>query len=256
MTIPALYALGSVVVVSLISLVGIITLSWKDAVIRRFLFLLVSLAVGALFGDAIIHLIPEAFSKTDSATASFFMLVGIFLFFILEKILHWHHTHGEGHEDIAALLHSHDRIDPVGRLVLVSDAIHNFIDGVIIAAAYLVSIEIGIATTIAVVLHEIPQEIGDFGILIHAGYSKARALLINFFTALFAILGAVIVLILGDVAAFVPAMTALAAGSFLYIAGSDLVPELHRTSNIRHSLGQLAAILVGIALMFALLFLE
>ncbi|MBI2618310.1 ZIP family metal transporter [Candidatus Kaiserbacteria bacterium] len=246
------YTLISVLVVSLISLVGTFTISLNRDVLNRSVFFLVSLAVGALFGDAIIHLIPEAFEEFESPTfAALFIIIGIFIFFVLEKFLHWRHSHGiNGHDD------GH-RITPLGPIVLFSDGVHNFLDGVIIAAAYMVSIEVGIATTIAIILHEIPQEIGDFGVLIHAGYTRAKALLVNFLSALAAVLGAGVALLIGDASQNItPALIALAAGSFLYIAGSDLVPELHKTSGIKKSLLQFIAIIIGFGLMFALVLLE
>ncbi|MCW9054833.1 MAG: ZIP family metal transporter [Candidatus Pacebacteria bacterium] len=247
-----LYALISVFIVSLISLVGAITISINKEVLRRSIFFLVSLAVGALFGDAIIHLIPEAFELFEDTThAAFYIIVGIFTFFVLEKFFHWHHHHGNNEEHRACAIH------PVGRIILFSDGIHNLLDGAIIGAAYLVSIEVGIATTLAVILHEIPQEIGDFGVLIHAGYSRARALLVNFLSGLSAVLGALAALFLGSfIEHATPALIAIAAGSFLYIAGSDLVPELHKTTTARKSLLQLMGIMIGIGLMFALTLVE
>lgn len=259
MTIAASYAIGSVIVVSLISLVGILTLSWQERFLQKCLFVLVSLAVGALFGDAIIHLIPEAlegFSETRSA--ALWILGGILLFFSIEKFLHWHHhhsTHGPLEMGGAPTHEAHK--NPLGALIFTADGLHNLIDGVIIGASYLISIEVGIATTLAVILHEIPQEIGDFAILLHAGFSKMTALLINFSSALLSFVGVFLVFALGTVSEqFLPAMTALAAGSFLYIAGSDLVPELHKTTRFRESLIQFIAVVAGIALMWALIFIE
>jgi len=252
-----LYAFLSVFIVSLISLVGIIALSIQKNFLNKYLFILVSIAAGALFGDAVIHLIPQSFEQMGSpALASFFVLVGILAFFILEKFLLWRHTHGVEYEDelkSGETNHTH----PIGPLILISDGIHNLLDGIIIGASFFISVEVGIATTIAIILHEIPQEIGDFALLIHAGYSRMKALLLNFVSGLIALLGVVIVLVFTNVSElFVPAMTAIAAGSFLYIAGSDLVPELHKTSKTKESLQQLAALIIGIALMFLLLLLE
>ncbi len=240
-----LYTLLSVALVSLISLIGIFTLSINKNVLRHSVFFLVSLAVGALFGDAFIHLIPEAFELFgDPSQAALYIIVGIFIFFILEKFFHWHHCHGTGDQ-------CEHTTHPLGRMVLFSDSLHNFLDGVIIAAGYLVSIEVGIATTVAIMLHEIPQEIGDFGILIHAGYTRAKALLVNFLSALAAVLGAVITLIIGNtVEIFIPYLIAIAAGSFIYIAGSDLVPELQKTSDIKKTTIQFIAIVIGVTLMF------
>ncbi len=231
---------------SLISLIGVFTLSINKKILQRSIFFLVSLSVGALFGDAIIHLIPEALELFGNSTkAAFYIIVGIFIFFILEKFFHWQHTHDSNH--------SQNQISPLRRIVLFSDGVHNFLDGTIIAAGYLVSIEVGIATTIAIMLHEIPQEIGDFGILIHAGYTRSKALLVNFLSALVAVLGAVVALLIGNtIEAFTPALIAIAAGSFIYIAGSDLVPELQKTSDVKKSIVQFIAIVIGVALMFAL----
>lgn len=253
------YALGSVLVVSAISLIGIVTLSWKERFLNRCLFFLVSLAVGALLGDALIHLIPEAIAGfSEASSAALWVLVGILLFFSIEKFLHWHHhhsTHGTREMEGTPTHEAHRH--PLGTLVFTADGLHNLIDGIIIGASYLISIEVGIATTIAVILHEIPQEIGDFAILLHAGFSKARALLINFSSALLAFVGVFIILALESTGGqFLPAMTAVSAGSFLYIAGSDLVPELHKTVGVRHSLIQLAAIVIGIGLMWMLIFVE
>jgi len=254
-----LYAFGSVIIVSLVSLIGIVTLSWQERFLRRCLFVLVSLAVGALFGDAIIHLIPEALDGFEDATAAgLWILGGILVFFAIEKFLHWHHHHS-AHSTLemeGSPTHEAHR-QPLGMLVFTADGLHNLIDGVIIGASYLISIEVGIATTLAVVLHEIPQEIGDFAILIHAGFSKAKALFINFSSALLAVVGVLIVFALElEGTQFLPAATAVAAGSFLYIAGSDLVPELQKTIRFRHSFMQFTAILVGIALMWALTLVE
>jgi len=145
----------------------------------------------------------------------------------------------------------------LGHISLVSDGFHNFIDGAVIAASYFAGIEVGIATTVAVALHEIPQEMGDIGILIHAGFTKVKALIFNMISGLVAILGAVVTIILaGNLENFIPFILPLAAGGFIYIAGSDLVPELHKTTDPKKSAIQLAAILLGVALMFALLLLE
>lgn len=246
---PQIYALLSVVVVSLVSFVGVFTLSLNEERLRKNIFIFVSLAVGALLGDAFIHIIPEAFeSGLSTTTLSLLIISGIIIFFIIEKFLHWHH-HGEDSHD--------DHIHPVGKLVLISDGVHNFIDGIIIAASFLVSIEVGIATTLAVILHEIPQEIGDFGVLIHAGYTKARALWLNFLSALSALLGVAVTFVLGGISAnFETFILPIAAGGFIYIALSDLIPELHKTKKAKHSLVQIVAVLIGVLAMVALVALE
>lgn len=253
-----LYALVSVVVVSFISLAGIFTLSLRAETLRRFVFFMVSVAVGAFFGDALIHLIPESLEAIeDTSTVSLAVLAGIFSFFALEKFLHWHHEHGKS-EETEDMGHTHEaRVKPLGYLVLISDAVHNFIDGIVIGVSFLVSVPLGIATAAAIALHEIPSEISDFGLLLHAGFSKAKALWMNFLSAITAILGTILAFLIGGSAeSFVPLALAFGGGFFIYIAGSDLVPELHKTSGLRGSLIQIVAILIGVGIMYALLFIE
>lgn len=243
------YAFISVIIVSLVSLVGVFALSLKEEILRKYIFIFISLAVGALLGDAFIHLIPEAFeSSTNTALVSILIVVGVLIFFILEKFLHWHH-HGEDREEIS--------IHPMGQLVLFSDGVHNFIDGIIIGASFMLSVPIGIATTIAVILHEIPQEIGDFAVLLHSGYTKTRALWLNFLSAVLALLGLAIVLILNQTEQTLTLwLPPLAAGGFIYIAVADLIPELHKTKEIKHSMLQIAGVIAGVLAMFALTYLE
>ena len=249
MTTTYLYAFASVTLVSLISLVGVFALSLKEEILRKYIFIFISLAVGALLGDAFIHLIPEALENSLNTTlTSSLIIAGVLIFFILEKFLHWHH-HGEDQNETS--------IHPVGKLVLFSDGVHNFIDGIIIGTGFILSVPIGIATTIAVILHEIPQEIGDFAVLLHAGYSKTRALWLNFLSALLAILGLVFIFALNQTEEtitlfFLP----MAAGGFIYIAVADLIPELHKTKEVKHSVMQLLAFIAGVFAMIALTLLE
>lgn len=246
---PIAYAFGSIGVVSLISLTGIFLLSFKGDLFKKYISLFISVAVGALLGDSFIHLIPEAFADIEDTNALGLLVIGgILSFFVLEKFLHWHH-HGEDAEK------SH--VHPVGRLILVSDGVHNFLDGVIIAASFMVSLPVGFATTLAVILHEIPQEVGDFAVLLHAGYTKRRALYLNFLSALSAFLGGIAFFAVGEFAASLTAyFIPLTAGGFIYIAVADLIPELQKTKRMRDSLCQLAAVLSGIAMMTGLTFIE
>lgn len=245
-----IYAFGSVTAISLISLVGIFSLSLKEEIIKKYVFWFISLAVGALLGDAFIHLIPEAMENSPGPMTSILIILGIFLFFILEKFLHWHH-HGEAEDKEKKHVH------PAGQLVLVSDSVHNFIDGVIIGASFLISIPVGLATTLAVVLHEIPQEIGDFGVLIHSGYTKGRALWLNFLSSLVAIVGVMVAFLFKDISQIVDVwLLPLAAGGFIYIALTDLIPELQKSKKTKNSIIQIIMILVGVGLMFSLTFLE
>jgi len=248
MDFSSLYALGSILVVSLVSLVGLLFLSFDQKLLSRATPFLVALAAGALMGDAFIHLIPEAVrSSTNVSFISLSVIGGIISFFILEKYLNFHHEHDECRHK--------NEINPVGPLILISDVVHNILDGIIIGVSYLISIPVGIATTVAVIFHEIPQEIGDFGVLLHSGYTKSRALFYNFLSALGAFIGLGIVYFLPTVSEnTLGLLLSFAAGTFIYIAMVDLVPELHKQRNPLGSLAELLGILIGIALMYELLF--
>ena len=249
MLIIYVYGFLAVIIVSCISLIGVFALSLREQFLKKYIFIFISLAVGALLGDAFIHLIPEALESASSPVLiSILIIAGILSFFILEKFLHWHH-HGEDENE--------PHIHPVGKLVLVSDGVHNLIDGMIIGISFMASIPVGIATTIAVILHEIPQEVGDFSVLLHAGYTKKRALWLNFLSALTAIFGLVIIFILGKMGEnFATWLLPVAAGGFIYIAVADLIPELHKTKETAYSLLQIIAVMGGVLAMVALVFLE
>lgn len=255
-----LYALGSVLLVSLVSLVGVFTLSLNAERLQRIVFLLVSFAVGAMLGGAVIHLIPRAFHALGDLTGGLLVLAGVVAFFVLEKFLHWRHDHDvtEPHEHVLAHHHGHHHgartVKPFAVMNLAGDAAHNLIDGAVIAAAYLVSVPAGIVTTLAVMLHEIPQEIGDFGVLVYAGMEPKRALLYNFASGLAALVGAALALGVGaQVEGFADYLLPITAGSFLYIAGSDLIPELHHhhSTPATKSVWQLVMILLGVGVMLA-----
>lgn len=243
------YALLSVFTISLISLIGIVTLSLKQEKLEKLLTYMISFSAGALFGDVFIHLLPEVVEEYGfGLNISIYILLGIIMSFLLEKVIHWRHCHH---------LTTHDHPHPFAWMNLFGDAVHNFIDGLIIGAAFIVSIPVGVATSVAVFLHEIPQEIGDFGVLVHGGFSKKKALLLNFLTALTAVVGVVVAYVLGG---FVENLTAFlvpfAAGTFIYIAGSDLIPELHKETNASKSFKQLLVFIAGVAIMLSLTFLE
>ena len=236
----------AVIVISALSLVGAVTLVLRPATLRRGLQTLISFAAGALLGDAFLHLIPElaASDRGLDATASFALLGGVVVFFVLEKVLHWHHAHVPSEE----VLH------PVAATNLVGDALHNFVDGGIVAGAFLVDPALGLATALAVALHEIPQELGDFGILIHAGLEPRRALALNLLTALAALAGAAVALLVASAfEGFEHLIVAVTAGGFIYIASTDLLPELHKEPEAGKSLIQLVGLFAGVAVMAALL---
>jgi zinc and cadmium transporter len=250
MNIIRVYILVSTLVVSLISLTGIAFILVNRKILGRIIHYLVSFAVGGLFGGAFFHLIPESFENfKKSSSASLLIITGILLFFILEKFLHWMHDHEKSF--------SSTPVKVQGPLNIVADAFHNFIDGILIAASFIIDRELGMATTIAVLLHEIPQEIGDFGVLIHSGYTVTRALFYNFLSALTAFIGVFTVFAMGSSAQVVAHyVIPLAAGGFIYLAGSDLIPELHNENSFRKSVFQLLTMLLGFAILFLLTFLE
>lgn len=246
------YTLFSVLVVSIVSLIGVIGLSVKYNKLKKILIYFISFSAGALLGDVFIHLLPEVFEERGfGLSVSYSILGGIGIFFVLEKIIHWNHCHAEitdGKEHVHAFTYTN----------LIGDGLHNFLDGAIIAGSYLVSVPAGIATTIAVIVHEIPQEIGDFAVLLHGGFSKGKALVANFCSALLAFAGALVVFFVQSFSERIEfILVPIAAGGFIYIAGSDLIPELHKHShNLSRNLLQLIAFILGIAIMAFLLFLE
>ncbi|MFC1608930.1 ZIP family metal transporter [Patescibacteria group bacterium] len=241
------YTLVSVFIVSVVSLIGVAALYFNENKLNKTLIYLVSLAAGTLLGGAFLHLIPESLEMSGSNSFSY-VLVGFLIFFALEKFIHWRHCHKLGCEK-----HPH----AFSYMILAGDVVHNFIDGVVIAASFLVSVPLGVATTIAVFFHEVPQEIGDFGSLVYSGFSKSKALLFNFISALTAFLGAALVLVIGkgfvDVSVY---MIPIAAGGFLYIAAVDLLPEIHKSNKIRQVIGQLFFVILGIGIMWAMTLFE
>ena len=244
------YAIGSVILVSLLSMVGVFFLAAASARLQNMLLFLVSLAIGGLTGDAFIHLIPEAFEKLGTnLSTSLLIILGIIIFFSLEKAIRWRHCH---------IPTSEQHVHPVATLNIIGDGVHNFIDGLLIGATYLVSIPIGITTTIAVILHEIPQEIGDFGVLVHAGLSVKKAILFNFASALTAILGTILAFTIGPhIQSFSSVMLPITAGCFIYIAGSDLVPQVQQEcGSASLNIGHFATIMLGIGLMALLVIFE
>src|SRR3989338_1028448 len=242
-----LYIFGSVLLVSAVSLVGAFLLLSRDW-LERILFPLVSFAAGGLLGHVFLHILPEVTEEYGDQfpTASALIGVGIIFSFVVEKFIRWHH-----HHDIDC--HTH----PVGAIAVIGDAVHNMTDGVLIATSYLVDVRLGVLTTIAVVIHEIPQEIGDLAILIYSGYSRARALLMNFLSALAAFAGVLIVLSLNSTLPDIEHyLIPVVAGNFLYIAIADLIPELHKQTKLQLSLLQVLGGGAGILVMFLLLSLE
>ena len=239
------YTILSVLLVSLVSLAGVITLSLSGKKLDRIMTYLVSFATGSLFGGALIHLLPEAYATADNPLyVSLWTIGGLATFFVMEKFFRWRHCHHPTTED---------HIHPVVPMNIFGDAMHNFIDGVLIAISYAASIPLGVATTTAVLFHEIPQEISDYSILINGGLSVKKALIVNFFSASLALVGALFALQMGkNISGFTEALVPLTAGGFLYIAGSDLIPELHHNTDVKKSIIQLLMLIAGVVVMTVL----
>jgi len=227
-------------IVSLISFVGVICLALKENILNKILLILIGLSAGALMGGAFLHLLPEAVEKSTGLDVYLFILLGFILFFLIEKVLHWRHCH-KGECDVHTFQYMN----------LVGDSIHNFIDGLIMAASFVVSIPLGITTTIAISTHEIPQEIGDFGVLLYGGFSKKKAIVLNFVVALTAVLG-------GPVGYFVSSLVEnivifilpFASGGFVYIAATDLVPEIRKELDMKKYMATLFVFICGILIMW------
>ena len=244
----AVWTFTALFVISALSLVGSVTLVMAPNTLRRSLIVLVAFAAGALLGDAFIHILPEiAESETGlDLWASLSLVGGVVVFFVLEKVLHWHHSH----------MPSQEVLHPVATMNLVGDGLHHFIDGAIVAAAFTVSPQVGIATAIAVALHEIPQELGDFAILLHGGLRPRKALLLNFATGLAAVAGGAVTLLFANVTAIERPLLPFTAGAFVYIASTDLIPEMHKEPEPAKSAIQVIGLIAGVATMVALLAFE
>jgi len=233
------WSIIATVIISLMSLAGIVTLAIQKKILNRILILLVGFSAGALMGGAFFHLIPEAAEKSSIEFVSMWVVIGFMLFFLIERILHWRHCH-KGVCDVHTFTHMN----------LIGDGVHNFIDGLIIAASFSMDFRLGLVTTIAVASHELPQEIGDFGVLVHGGFTRAKALLFNFLTAITSVVGAFIGIIFAkSVENFTMILIPFAAGGFIYIFASDLIPELHKEPKLVKSLLSFGFFVLGVAFM-------
>tara|TARA_R110002049_G_scaffold24947_1_gene88114 strand:+ start:361 stop:1146 length:786 start_codon:yes stop_codon:yes gene_type:complete len=212
---------------------------------------LVSYAIGALLGAALLEVLPEAVEMGgDIHVVSQSLLAGILLFFLLEKLVLWRHCHHEVCEVHSTPVHKPEQHDHgrSGLMITVGDTFHNFVDGIIIAGAFLVDFRLGMVTALAIIAHEIPQEIGDFLILLHSGYTRTQALLLNFLTGVATLVGALVgYFALRELQSWMPALLGLAGASMLYVAMSDLIPGLHKRAEIKSTLQQLVLIAMGIS---------
>jgi len=245
MEIILLQALIAVVLISMISLVGVFTLWINKTRLAGILFIIVAFGTGTFFSAAFFHILPEAIEMMGAGALTY-VLAGIVLFFFIERFIQWHHCHKlpAGQTcDVKSYTYMN----------LIGDAVHNFIDGAIIMAAFLTSVPIGIVVAIAIALHEIPQEISDFGILVHGGFGRTKALLYNLLSGLVAVVGAVVMyMFAGFTEASIPILLAIGAGGFIYIAASDLIPEMHREIGTKKILLQFIFLLLGIFLIWFL----
>ncbi|MBN2145683.1 MAG: ZIP family metal transporter [Candidatus Aureabacteria bacterium] len=235
-----IWALLASVLVSIISLIGIVTLLLNQKQIDKILILLVGFGAGGLIGGAFLHLLPEGLEKIQDYHLTFLIVIfGFILFFILEKYFYWRHCHN-GKCDIHVFTYMN----------LIGDAIHNFVDGLIIGGSFFTDFHLGVVTTAAIILHEIPQELGDFGVLLYGGFSRKKALYFNLLSAMTAVLGTLIGYLFSTyMTAFANLMLPFAAGGFIYIAACDLIPQLHKQPDIKQAVLSLICFILGILLM-------
>lgn len=228
------------IAISLLSLVGVTTFFLKKKVINEITIWFVAFSAGAMIGGAFLHLLPEAIEISDGLNPFIYLILGLSIFFFLEKILKWHHCHDD--DDCGTQTFT--------TMSLLGDGVHNFIDGLVIVSAFAVSPELGVVTTVAMAAHELPQELGDFGLLIHGGFSRGRALFWNLMSSLTSVLGAILGYFMinsfTEINAF---LLPFAAGSFIYIAMSDLIPELHKETKMSATLINFVLFSVGILFM-------
>lgn len=239
-----IYPLFSTIVISLISIIGIVFFSLNKNAFSKLMFILFSFAVGGLLGNVFFHLLPESYQQiSNTSSIAWLILIGFFVFFIIEYLLVLKKKSEKSSSDVKNF----------GYLCLYADSLHNFTDGILIGAGWLISPEIGLATTIAVFLHELPQEISDFAILIKAGFAKRKAILYNLYSALSAVLGTVLVLIFNDeIKDFTIYILPFAAGGFIYLAASNLIPELIKNKSKKQAFAQICIVALGLLMMFAI----
>ena len=245
-------AIGASLIVSMASLSGLFVFWLSPERLVRTVPYLVALAVGVLLGDAFIHLIPDAVNRHGSVSqVCLITLLGVFVFFILEKFVRWRHDHSLQYAQLET------DVRPLAKMNLVGDAIHNFVDGILIGGSFLADPAIGVTTTVAIIAHEIPQEIGDVGALVYGGYSPKQAVLYNFYCSLTVVVGAVFTLLLSQLAeSSLIFLLPVAAGGFIYIAATDMIPALHEHSSLINLLGQSAIFGLGIGFMQSIIVLE
>lgn len=241
----AFIILGTIVLVSLLGLLGGVLLLWKEALAKRISHFFVSFGAGALMGIVFFDLLPEALENADApgepGEVLALVLLGFIIFYLIEKGISWYHSHYDEEEEQVKVPRS---------LIIIADSVHNAIDGALIAATFLVDVRLGLITALGVLVHELPQEVGDFGILLHSGLSRARVIWYNVISAGTALIGAGIVLVFGSEIKYLSSIIALVAGNFLYIAAVDLIPATHHHGARRHTEAiHMVIFVTGVALM-------
>jgi zinc and cadmium transporter len=249
------YLLNTIIatsIVSLFSLSGVFALSLKERTLHNVLFVLVAFSAGSILGAACLDLLPEAVELVEESFVFIYVTVGFILFFFLERFIYWYHGHG--HEaDIPSEIADRTAKKGFAYLNLIGDGIHNFLDGIVIAASYLLGFSVGLAATIAVIFHELPQEMGDYGILVYAGFKRRKAMLLNFVVALLVVTGGIFAgLFIETVEALNGLLMSFSAGGFVYLAASELVPELQREKDFKRSVLQFFIFVLGIVLIWSL----
>jgi zinc and cadmium transporter len=228
----------------LIGLIGVFSLWIKDKFFNKLLMILVAFSAGALLSGAFFHLLPESLEELPAMNVFAYLMAGFILFFIVERFLHWHHCHQHGGKCA---------VHPVSYLILFGDGVHNLIDGIIIGVSFFVSIPFGIITTLLIIGHEIPQELGNFGVLVYGGFGKTKALIYSFIAQLTCVIGGIAAYFFSkSMTGIVPFILPFAAGGFIYIAASDLIPELHKEPKLKKSLISFGFFIIGIVFMFML----
>ena len=246
MATPNVTIILATLIVSVFSLSGIITLSLREKTLHSILFFLVAFSAGSILGASLFDLLPEAVEMVDESVVFIYVAVGYLAFFVLERFIYWYHGHGH-HSDIEGMGDERAPAKGFAYLNVLGDGIHNFIDGMIIAASFTAGFSVGLATTIAVIFHELPQEMGDYGILIYAGFERTKALMLNFLAALSVVVGGVFgIFFLGTVEALSGLLIAFSAGAFIYLSASELIPELQKEDDLWRSLVQFGVFLVGL----------
>jgi zinc and cadmium transporter len=243
-----LAVLSATFLISLGALIGAFTLSSSKKLLNRVMLWLVSLSAGTMMGGAFFHLLPEALEDLPVMLVMIVVVLAYFAFLVMESLMHWHHCHQSEPSD-----HDHT----LGYMNLFGDGVHNFIDGLIIAGAFLTSFELGVVTTIAVALHEIPQEISDFGVLMFAGFKRNKALLLNLISGLMTVVGGIVgILAAGYITNIVPYLLAIAAGGFIYISTTDLVPQINDQNKLDKAAQHISIFVLGLVITLSLLLLE